>query len=320
MTTSNENLGSLRYPADNLDKAVAAFKAELIRLQGLLDAQTGKIQNPVPYPIDKLTYGMHMHDVGRPEYSRWGNSDPTPERALSRALKAYEESKLLVDGNRAICAENARIVNYLLDSMKNAGIPTIVEVIVSGPRASRVKRERQEAPWMKLGSQVKTRDTWEQSERWYQEFLQRVAKWQQEIDSKAQAEEQAKAKDKARIEAESRRIALCLKYGLDPVTTLEGDLRELILGKNKYLRLAYYLEKNRGDWNDGPSFAECGLNGFSIDTPDDQLIYDDINGYIVDWDGDGRVFRDCTWNYSRIYAGFVPAELLADFRSLGQED
>ena len=128
----------------------------------------------------------------------------------------------------------------------------------------------------------------------------------------------AMADMKARIEAESRRIALCLKYQLDPVATTQSDLLELLLGKNKYLRLAYYLEKNRGDWNDGPSYAECGLNGFTIETPDDQLIYDDINGYISDWDGDGRVFRDCTWNYSRIYAEFVSEELLTDFKSINE--
>ena len=107
------------------------FKDELIRLQGLLDAQTGKVREPKPYPIDKITYGLHIHDAGRPSYSQYGNSEPTPSLALSRAEKAYEESKLLVEENRVICAENKRIVNFLLDSIKNAGIPSRVEVIIS---------------------------------------------------------------------------------------------------------------------------------------------------------------------------------------------
>ena len=316
----NDNLGKLKYSADRLDSAVVEFKSELIRLQGLLDAQTGKICEPKPYPIDKITYNMHIHDAGRPEYHAWGNSDPKPSIALERAAKAYEESKLLVENNRVICAENKRIVDYLVDSIRNAGIPSRVEVIVSGPRAQRVKREFQDAPWMSLGRQVKTRDTWEQSEQWYKDFLLRVKKWQDEIDAKARAEEQAKAQDKARIESESKRIALCLKYGFDPVKTDESDLRDLLLDKNKYLRLAYYLERNRGDWSEGPDFAESGLSGFTIETPDDQLIYDDIQNHITNWDGDGRIFRDCTWNYSRIYSEFVPAEILNDFRGIKGEE
>jgi hypothetical protein len=316
----NENLGKLKYSADKLDGAVAEFKTELVRLQELLNTQTGKIREPKPYPIDQITYRMHVHDAGRPEYNRWGNIDPQPSVALARGAKAYEESKLLVEENQKICEENARIVSYLLGSIANAGIPQRIEVVVSGPRATRTKREMQEAPWRRLGNLVKTHDTWQDSERHYQDFLQRVKKWQEEIDAKARSVEQEKAKNTARIEAESRRIALCLKYGFDPIKTRERDLRDLLLEKNKYLRLAYYLERNRGDWSEGPDFAESGLAGFAIETDDDKLIYDEIQGYITDWNGDGRIFRDCTWNYSRIYSEFVPAELMADFKSLNDDE
>jgi hypothetical protein len=316
----NKDLGKLKYSADTLDRAVAEFKNELLRLQGLLDLQTGKVREPKPYPIDKITYGMHVHEAGRPEYCRFVSNDPTPALALSRGAKAYEESKLLVAENQAICAENARIVSYLIGSIENAGIPGSVQVVVSGPRARHTKRELQEAPWKRLGMLVKTFDTWPQSEQRYEDFLSRVAKWQEEIDAKARAREQEEANNTARIEAESRRIALCLKYGFDPVKTPQGELQDLLLGKNKYLRLAYYLERNRGDWSEGSDFAEMGLDGFSIETGDDRKIYEDINGHITNWDGDGRVFRDCTWNYSRIYAEFVPAELLADFQSVKTDD
>jgi hypothetical protein len=106
---------------------------------------------------------------------------------------------------------------------------------------------------------------------------------------------------------------------VDPVTTPLYDLREILLKKNKYLRLAYFLEKNRGDWTDGPSYAENGLSGFTVETLDDHLIFVDINDLIEDWGGDGRCFRDCTWNYGRIYSEFVPPELLADFQQLPTE-
>ena len=53
------------------------------------------------------------------------------------------------------------------------------------------------------------------------------------------------------------------------------DILDVILEKDKYLRLAHYLLKNREDWNDGYSYAESGLNGFDVETETDKLIEDD---------------------------------------------
>ncbi len=314
----NKDLGKLKYSADRMDEAVAAFKSELLRLQGLLDAQTGKIREPKPYPIYALTHQTHYQNVGAPEYSSSSSQKNTPERALAHAAKVYEESKVLILDNQAICAENARIVNFLLESITNAGIPSQVQK--SYTVRGRTKTEMEPAGWKYLGSRVHTVDMWPECERSYKSFQEQCVKWQQSIDAEKRKEEQEESAKRTRVETESRRIALCLKYGADPVKTEMSDMRDVLLEKNKYLRLAYFLEKNRGDWSDGPDYAERGLNGFTIETPDDQLIYDEINIHIVNWDGDGRIFRDCTWNYSRIYAEFVPAELLADFQKLGSDD
>ena len=77
---------------------------------------------------------------------------------------------------------------------------------------------------------------------------------------------------------------------------------DFVLDKNKYLRLAYFLEQNRNDWNDGPVEAERGLYGFTIEDKTDQEIYDELNGLVINWEGDGRVFRDCKWNYTVLYS------------------
>lgn len=94
------------------------------------------------------------------------------------------------------------------------------------------------------------------------------------------------------------------------------DCLELILSKNKYLYLAYYLEKNRNDWHEGPDYAQTGLNNFEVATAQDQAIYDEINGLISDWEGDGRCFRDCTYSYSFIYGLVVDGKLLSDLQKL----
>jgi hypothetical protein len=89
-----------------------------------------------------------------------------------------------------------------------------------------------------------------------------------------------------------------------------------IVSKNKYLCLAYWLEQNRNDWNDGYSFAETGLDSFTIETETDELIYKDIQSYMDDWGGDGRVFRDCEWNYGVLYGMVEDEELMKDFETV----
>ena len=91
--------------------------------------------------------------------------------------------------------------------------------------------------------------------------------------------------------------------------------RNFILKQDKYLRLSYFLRKNRNDWSEGPYFAERGLDGFEIANERDQIIFDQLSDLIEDWDGDGRVFRDCTWNYEAIQS-LAPAKLVAQRESV----
>lgn len=124
--------------------------------------------------------------------------------------------------------------------------------------------------------------------------------------------------NKAAKEKSQRKLkvlaGLCVKYDLDLESEVD-DILEAVIGKCKYLYLAHYLQCNRGDWSDGCSYAETGLSGFNIVTELDQEIYDDINSYCEDWDGDGRCFRDCEWSYSELF-GMVDENLMKDYNSI----
>ncbi|MDD3172039.1 MAG: hypothetical protein PHO86_06935 [Bacilli bacterium] len=129
-------------------------------------------------------------------------------------------------------------------------------------------------------------------------------------------EEEAKKQAELKLKEENKKLALLLaKYDLDLTQDWE-DLLDIVINKNKYLYLAYYLEKNRGDWNDGYSYAETGLDNFTIENELDQDIHNDIYSYIEDWGGDGRVFRDCNYNYSYLYGIVADLEpdLFKDFQ------
>lgn len=129
------------------------------------------------------------------------------------------------------------------------------------------------------------------------------------------ADEKAKKEKEKEVMRANKKLALLLaKYDLSLDDSWE-DVIHKILEQDKYLKLAYYLEKNRGDWNDGCDYAETGLCGFSVVLPVDQDIYDEINGLINEWGDirDGRCFRDCKYNYGTLYA-MGNANLLLDLK------
>ena len=128
-------------------------------------------------------------------------------------------------------------------------------------------------------------------------------------------DEEAKKELEKKVKEENRILALLLaKYDLD-IDCEWRDLMDAITEKNKYLDLAYALEKNRGDWNEGYDYAESGLNRFKVVTEQDQEIYDNIYSYFDDF-CDGRVFRDCEWNYGRLYGLVDNNDLMKDFETV----
>lgn len=116
-------------------------------------------------------------------------------------------------------------------------------------------------------------------------------------------EEEEKKEIERKEKERNRKLALLLaKYDLD-LDCDWNDLLDEVINKNKYLYLAYYLEKSRNDWNDDCTYAKIGLRNFNIENELDQKIYDDIIHYIYNWEDymDGRCFRDCKYDYPELY-------------------
>lgn len=93
------------------------------------------------------------------------------------------------------------------------------------------------------------------------------------------------------------------------------ELLDLILDKNKYLHLAHYLLQNRNDWNDGYGYAEYGLEGFEPESKLDWKIEKELHNIVYENDGDidGRVFRDCTYNYNALFLMVEDESLMNDY-------
>lgn len=79
---------------------------------------------------------------------------------------------------------------------------------------------------------------------------------------------------------------------------------EMVLGairrRDKYLDLALAMEETRGDWSEGYYRVSAAMSRFRCETDTDREIIADLETCFNE-DIDGRVFRDTTWNYTRIY-------------------
>lgn len=102
-----------------------------------------------------------------------------------------------------------------------------------------------------------------------------------------------------KLEKNKIKNELSAKYKLNQDFDLE-DILDHILALNKYLELAHYLQKNRGDWSEGCHYAKCGIKDFVVECEMDEQIVNDITRYFDDFE-DGRVFRDCKWNYNVLF-------------------
>ncbi len=222
--------------------------------------------------------------------------------------------------NIEIARQNSQLVTNIFNLLERAGISTSYYGYKT-KRSSKQSQQYYNFP-SEIRGQIATSYKEDTLESRKQELLKQVDNfWNQEIKK---IEDERKEKERIEKEKkENRTLALLLaKYDLDISQDWE-DLLDAIIEKNKYLFLAHRLEQNRGDWTDGCSYAESGLDNFTIETEQDKKIHEDIYYYISTWDQhmDGRVFRDCTYDYGTIFgiAADSDSDLYTDYETVKQK-
>ena len=234
------------------------------------------------------------------------------ESAYTTPEAAREDIQRVLNENAPLIQEYNQAVNHNIRSFETVkrmlilmGLPTEEWRIPSGKR----KTIKMEAAW--IGTLKQAFASKYPMTTFTNDFgkshLEAVANWEKALAAQKEAEaELQRTQEKAEKEIE-RKIMLNKKYnlGFDGVFSVSATefnevLLEKLLSINKYLTLAYWLYRNRCDWTDGPDYAEVGLNSFKVENVRDQAIYDDIQSYITNWDGDGRIFRDCDYNYKTL--------------------
>lgn len=134
-------------------------------------------------------------------------------------------------------------------------------------------------------------------------------------DEKKRQEKEARLREAQAEQEKRQRLAdidlarMIVRYqGFDSYDCV--DMLELLRSRNKYLDLAIAMMQTRGDWSEGFYRVSNALARFEISDDQDKLIVSDIVACMGS--EDGRVFRDTTWSYDRLFELVEDQQLVAD--------
>jgi hypothetical protein len=109
-------------------------------------------------------------------------------------------------------------------------------------------------------------------------------------------------------------MPVVLRYGIDRESDWK-DVLEHLRGQHQRANLAVAMMNVRNDWSEGPDEVSNAIDAFTIETDEDKEIANSVLRNLGEgWDGDGRCFRDCSWNYHRIMAT-LPDQLHQDINT-----
>jgi len=117
-------------------------------------------------------------------------------------------------------------------------------------------------------------------------------------------------KDLTEEEIQERKDLLLSSLDIKDDDVSWSKILYILKESNKYYYLAAAMEDTRGDWSDGFGRVEDALENFTVETDLDKEIYDDVYDSCYDRECglDGRVFRDCEYDYCYIFQNCVEQE------------
>ncbi len=301
-----------------LQKSLDGVRAEAKRLSDAADAAMGgKIAAFKPCEVPAQV-GHGIQSFGSSSSwirTSWEVCARNAREVLDKArasLEAQHAANLpLIENNKRVAAQVKLIMNSL-------GVPdSRTTYRYATPRARKATPSTVTAGYLSdLAAVCPTSDNYDGCKRQLDEFERRIEAF--ENAEKAKAAEEARQQEQARAARAKLTLlgAMAQKYGCEPDF---DDIIDAMGQRSKYFRLGYWLERNRINWNDGPSHAERGLDGFTVETEDDAQVEADVRARIEDWDGDGRCFRDSPYGYGYCY-GQVDEDIMRDFDKLRQAD
>lgn len=308
--TNNHKYGSAEYlvqeAINNINSAVDKFKAEKDTLEKQLKPH--KIMAVAGYTT--FTYPQKEYR----NYYGYIEPDDTVEKCksiLSNLEKHHAEQLKLQEQNAIAIKNNILALASAVAFMESFGLSrkcTKAKMV-----RGRTKYIESISDWyISLTTQIRTDDGWNNYITHYNNMCDAINNKIRNLTKIENDKIKADIKKKQIAENELRLAELKVRYGLDALSS-KPDVLDKILSKNKYLMLAHYLAENRSDWSDGCSKAVIGLDQFVIEDKLDRDIEQCIRNQINNWDGDGRCFRDCEYNYDILFGMVLDTKLVTDY-------
>jgi hypothetical protein len=223
--------------------------------------------------------------------------------------------------NEKVIANNKEVRNRAILLMTSLGVPaTHSEVVGYKKDAFRTpKRETRSAGYiLDLHRSVPIMEPQKDSYDHYRKILDSKVKELDDWIASVSATINQLIKKREQKEVQRKKDlwipTMKVKYNV-PFDADHEYILTAILEHDKYLRLAHWMRKNRGDWNDGSWYAERGLGRFEAISPEDVEIFNCVQRGIDSFGsgmGDGRVFRDMEWSYDVIFTKADP-KVMADY-------
>lgn len=233
---------------------------------------------------------------------------------LDKATQAYQTAKVIAEESQQIGQENLQVLEEAKKLLIEAGYSAVTW---EGKR----RTKKVAATWVVgLASQT---PVYAYPPVFEIESL--FASWKQrwiEKSFEVKTDRILKEHTQRQSEERNKKMRLAVKYAIElgmssPENQTPMDVIECVLEKDKYLRLSDAMHRVRDDWSDGCGPVIHALSCFVFEAPIDNEMYISVSDAVDTFnvDPDGRIFRDCTWNYGRI-AEYADTRLLQIFDEL----
>lgn len=254
-----------------------------------------------------------------------GSKAPTTLAALSlrkeAVLKEHEKLKQDIEqvhtGNLPALAVNEIIHEKMTLVMQQAGIGTTFSVreVPKGKRTTQWVTKP--AGWVSdLNREVPVSDGFNSAMYSMKNRAEAIEQYYKKMAAKLSEEEKKVAEE---VKAKTKILELAklqVKYDLPATTDADGILEHL-RGLDKYFNLAYAMQSTRNDWSEGFYKVENALASFVVEKDLDKEIEKELQDMLKSEDQDGRIFRDCQYNYGYLYTLTNPA-IVQDYQTLSQ--
>jgi hypothetical protein len=304
--------------SEALQTATLSIQTEADRLDALANDNAGGTiltltRCELPQEIARGVPLDHISGLpGRYHYPTWQQN---VKRARELLIEARRNIEVRHQENLPVIENNKAVAQHVKRIMTNLGIPESRTTYgYATARAKNMTRRTVTSGYVTdLAEVCKTEDGYKACCNHLDSFESRINSYEAE-HRKAEASAQSVAlKQKAARDSLVLLGQLSAKYACEASTPA---IIEALCERDKYFALGYWMMRNRADWNDGPAKAQQGLGYFfPLISDEDQAINAEITALCEDWDDDGRVFRDCTYNYDTLFAR-ADGEILLDFRAL----